>query len=197
MNDTFGRVSAGQLGTSDFARGALMPRLLKVASALLVSTVCGAPAFAQTPATAGGQAAPRRQAAAQAAPAVDPRTGAIPVPVAKTQATRRRSIVHHYPYPYPGYYQDDRRAGWRNPGGVGRYAEYYPPGDQFQLNMIPPQPLYAAGFTRGGGIPTRADQLAAQQIGIQRENAIQSHIDNYARPYFGYGLGVGFFGGFN
>src|SRR5690349_4271563 len=44
----------------------------------------------------------------------------------------RRSIVHHYPYPYPNYYHNDDRAGFRNPGGVGRYMEYYPPGNQFQ-----------------------------------------------------------------
>jgi hypothetical protein len=48
----------------------------------------------------------------------------------------------------------------------------------------------------GGGVPDRADQRAAQQVGIQRYNSIQGHIDSYARPY-GYGFGFGAFGGFN
>jgi hypothetical protein len=106
---------------------------------------------------------------------------------------RRRSIVHHYPYPYPEYYHGDQTAGFRNPGGVGRYLEYYPVGDQFQANVDRGEdPVRVAGFG-GGGIPDRNEQLQAQQIGIQRYNAIQGHIDNMARPYIGYG--VGFFGG--
>ncbi|AGA26943.1 hypothetical protein Sinac_2641 [Singulisphaera acidiphila DSM 18658] len=108
---------------------------------------------------------------------------------------RRRSIVHHYPYPYPNYYTNDRSAGFRNPGGVGRFSEYYPPGGQFQVNPGV-DPVRVATFDRGGG-PTLADQRAAQQIGIQRDAVMQRHIDNFARPYFGYGYGVGFFGGFN
>jgi hypothetical protein len=113
----------------------------------------------------------------------------------QAQQLRRRSIVHHYPYPYASYYYNDETAGFRNPGGVGRYREYYPPGDRFQIDPGV-DPVRVASFDRGGG-PTLADQRAAQQIGIQRENAIQQHIDNYARPYWGYGFGVGFFGGFN
>lgn len=105
----------------------------------------------------------------------------------------RRSIVHHNPYPYPGYYQNDDTAGFRNPGGVGRHAEYYPAGNHFQVEN---DPVQRAKFDQGGGAPDRAEQLAAQQIGIQRNNALQQHIDNYARPYFGYGFGVGGFGGF-
>jgi hypothetical protein len=105
---------------------------------------------------------------------------------------RRRSIVHHYPYPYPGYYHGDDSAGFRNPGGVGRHAEYYPPGDRFQVEQ---DPIRVARFNEGG-YPSRSEQLAAQQVGIQRYNSIQNHIDNYARPYFGYGFGVGRFGGF-
>ena len=104
----------------------------------------------------------------------------------------RRSIVHHYRYPYPGHYHGDQTAGFRNPGGVGRYGEYYPPGDQFDDGGI--DPVRVASFDRGGGAPDRAEQLQAQQIGIQRQNSIQNQIDNYARPYVGYG--VGFFGGY-
>jgi len=106
---------------------------------------------------------------------------------------RRRSIVHHYPYPYPGYYNNDQTAGFRNPGGVGKYAEYYTPGNQFQVQG---DPVRVAQFGVGGGYPSRAEQMQAQQIGISRNNSLQNHIDNYARPAFGYGFGVGGFGGF-
>ncbi len=105
---------------------------------------------------------------------------------------RRRSIVHHYPYPYPGYYNNDDTAGFRNPGGVGKYAEYYPPGNQFQVQN---DPVRVAQFGVGG-YPSRGEQMAAQRIGISRYNSIQNHIDNYARPAFGFGFGVGGFGGF-
>ena len=99
----------------------------------------------------------------------------------------RKSIVHHYPYPYPGYYHGDQTAGYRNPGSQGRYLEYYPPGNQFQENKDPVRP---ARFDQGFG--NRSEQLASQQVGIARYNSIQGHIDNYARPM----MGVGFFGGF-
>ena len=79
----------------------------------------------------------------------------------------RRSIVQHYAYPYPGYYHNDDTAGFRNPGGVGRHAEYYPAGDHFQVEN---DPVRTAKFAQGGGAPDRAEQLAAQRIGIQRNN---------------------------
>ncbi len=104
---------------------------------------------------------------------------------------RRRSIVHHYPYPYPEHYHGDQTAGFRNPGGVGRYREYYPPGDKFQENNDPVRP---ARFDQGGGAPDRAEQTAAQQVGVQRGNEIMNHIDRYSRPYYGYGVGL--YGGF-
>src|SRR5438309_2282748 len=78
------------------------------------------------------------------------------------QPQRRRSIIHHYPYPYPGAYHNDDTAGFRNPGGVGRYAEYYPPGDRFQVEG---DPVRVAQFGVGG-YPSQADQRAAQQLGI-------------------------------
>src|SRR5947209_1259739 len=108
------------------------------------------------------------------------------------QPHRRRSIVHHYPYPYPGAYYADETAGFRNPGGVGRYAEYYPPGDRFQVQG---DPVRVAQFGVGG-YPSQADQRAAQQLGISRNNSLQQHIDNYAMPHYGYGFGMGGFGGF-
>jgi hypothetical protein len=108
------------------------------------------------------------------------------------QPSRRRSIVQHYPYPYPGAYFGDETAGFRNPGRVGRYAEYYLPGDRFQVEQ---DPVRVARFNEGG-YPSRSEQLAAQQVGTSRYNSIQRHIDNYAMPYYGYGFGVGAFGGF-
>jgi hypothetical protein len=100
--------------------------------------------------------------------------------------------VHHYPYPYPEYYQSDANAGFRNPGGVGRFQEYYPPGDRFQASYEREhEPV--ARFDVGGG-PNWDEQRAAQQLGVSRYNSIQNHIDNYARS--GWGWGVGGFGGF-
>jgi hypothetical protein len=106
---------------------------------------------------------------------------------------RRRSLVHHYPYPYPGAYQNDETAGFRNPGGVGRHAEYYLPGDRFQVQNA--DPVRVAQFGKGG-YPSRAEQMQAESLGIQRYNSIQQHIDNYAMPHWGYGFGMGGFGGF-
>ena len=104
-------------------------------------------------------------------------------------ANRRRSIVHHYPLPYPEYYHGEASAGFRNPGGTGRFLEYYPPGDQFQQ---PSDRVRVAKFDQGAPGTGRADQFQALQVGVQRQNSIQQHIDNYARPAFG----VGYFGGF-
>jgi hypothetical protein len=160
-----------------------MNRLHRVAALVLSGALVPA-ASAQTPMTSGVQPA----SPPQARPAPTATTTPAQTPL------RRRSIVHHYPYPYPSFYNTDATAGFRNPGGTGRYLEYYPPGNQFQSDQAR-DPVKVATFGQGG-IPDRAEQLAAQQIGIQRYNAIQQHIDNYARPYFGYGLGVGFFGGF-
>jgi hypothetical protein len=129
-------------------------------------------------------------------PQIDNDSAAILVPAyLRPQATHRfsrRSVVHHYAYPYPDYYHGDETAGFRNPGGVGRHAEYYPPGDRFQIES---DPTRVARFDSGGG-PNRAEQLAAQRLGIARSNSLQYHIDRYAMPHYGYGFGVGFYGGF-
>ncbi len=133
-------------------------------AALLLSCAGTAMVLAQAPAPSGGQPA-----------------------VAAASNSARKSIVHHYPYPYPSYYHGDQSAGYRNPGSQGRYLEYYPPGNQFQENNDPVRP---ARFDTGFG--NRSEQLASQQVGIARYNSIQGHIDNYSRPM----MGVGFFGGF-
>ena len=76
-----------------------------------------------------------------------------------------------------------------NPGGVGRYAEYYTANT---LAISPdaharPQPR----FDKGPG-PNRADQLAAFQAGQMRTRNIQANINAYGRPYGAYGAGFGF-----
>jgi hypothetical protein len=156
-----------------------MSLLQRAATATTIAVALASAALAQAPPAATGTG-----------PANGPRR------LAPTPAPNyRRSVVHHNPYPYPNYYQNDETAGFRNPGGTGRFREYYPAGDQFQLNNER-DPVQVAGFDRGGGAPDRAEQLQAQSLGIAKYNSIQSHIDNYARPYFGYGYGVGGFGGF-
>lgn len=108
---------------------------------------------------------------------------------------QRRSVVQHYPYPYPEYYHGDSSGGFRNPGGRGRYAEYFPAGDDYH-DRTATDPVRRAKFDQGGGAPDRAEQIAAYNAGTQRYNAIQRSIDSYARPYWGVGFGAGGFGGF-
>ena len=178
-----------------------MARFPKIAAAVIVAGAFAPSATAQAP------PAPRNPATAtpRVAPA-EPRQPTEARPVApSSRPAYRRSVVHRYAYPSSAapertesrsasaYEQDDTRsAGYRNPGGVGRYLEYYPPGNAFQAER---DPVRVAQFG-GGGVPDRDEQRAAQQVGIQRYNSIQGHIDSYARPY-GYGFGFGAFGGFN
>jgi hypothetical protein len=146
--------------------------------------------FAVALATAGAVVS-LSHAQAPATPGPGPSTQ--PGATTKAVPVRRQSIVHHYQYPYPEHYYNDRTAGFRNPGGVGRYAEYYPPGGHYQ-NESGGRTPYVASFDRGSGAPSRAEQLQAQALGVAKYNAIQGHIDNYARSYVGYGFGG--YGGF-
>lgn len=134
---------------------------------------------------------PPAQRQPQPAPAARPATNQSsetnPNSPANPQRYLRRSIVHHYPYPYPGYYHNDDTAGFRNPGSQGRFLEYYPPGDRFQQNN---DPVKVAQFDTGWG--NRQEQLQSLQIGVQRDNAIMGQIESFAMPR----VGVGFFGGF-
>ncbi len=152
-----------------------MNRLFRIgAPSALLSMIALAPqAEAQAPAQKAQAAAPARHRPAY---------------------MRQPSSVHQNAYPYPGYYQNDRSGGFRNPGGVGRYLEYYPPGNQFQSDQGR-DPVPVATFNGGSGVPTVEQQIAAQQLGVQKYNAIQQSIDRYARPAFGYGFGVGHFSG--
>jgi hypothetical protein len=166
-----------------------MSPLTRFAGALLVSAAVVPLAEAQAPPAA--KQPPARPQAAPSRPAAPARKAVTPT---QNRGVQRRSIVHHYPYPYPSYYNDDRSAGFRNPGGAGRYREYYPAGDRFQ-NEQERDPVRVATFGTVG--PTLADQRAARQIAVMEDSVMQQHIDNYARPYYGFGLGVGYFGGFN
>lgn len=166
-----------------------MNRLHRVAAALVLSTPFVTAVRAQTPPapTAAGPIPAPTARPALPTQTQTARTAAVPA----QNLPRRRSIVQHYPYPYPEYYRNDSTGGFRNPGGTGRYLEYYPPGNQFQNNQETDR-VKVATFG-GGGVPDRNEQLQAQSVGIARYNAIQGSIDRYARPAFG----VGYFGGFN
>jgi len=86
----------------------------------------------------------------------------------------------------------DSEYGYRNPGGVGRMQEFYPPGNTFQ---VAPSNTPVATFGSSSGATSRASQMAAQQVGIARSQVLNEHIDNYSRPLgIGYGMGFGFGG---
>lgn len=82
---------------------------------------------------------------------------------------------------------ENRDYGYRNPGGVGRRAEYYPPGDKFPNET----PRHVTARIGNGGQPDRAEQLQAQAVGGANANYLQSHIDMYGSPRFGFGYGFG------
>ena len=145
-----------------------MDRLPQIAAAVIVAGAFAPLATAQVP------PAPRSPAPAapQVAPAVprQPAQAGPSAPSPSSRPTYRRSVVHR------------------------RYLEYYPPGNEFQVER---DPVRVARFDQGGG-PNWDEQRAAQQVGIQRYNSIQQSIDSYAHPYgYGYGFGFGAFGGFN
>lgn len=94
-----------------------------------------------------------------------------------------RSVIRHNPLPY----RDDQSYGFRNPGGVGRFAEYYPPGNKFENTGK--DPVQVAGFDSNPS-GDRKEQMAAQSLGIRRESMIQNQINTYGRP-LGYGFGFG------
>jgi len=162
-------------------------------AALLTALVCGASARSQEPSRSSLDKASDGSTAQQRSQSTYPDH----VRPQADYPQKRRSIVQHYPYPYPGYYHGDDSAGFRNPGHVGRYAEYYPDGDgpsQLEREGVPAAPPVAQFDTNPD--TNYQSQMRASQIGIQRYNSIQGHIDNMARPTFGFGFGVGGFGGF-
>jgi hypothetical protein len=116
-------------------------------------------------------------------------------------AAAHRSIVRHNPLPPASSYRShygptsstNGTRGFANPGGVGRFAEYY---DEYTpRSQVDQHPVPVARFDSGGG-PTRADQIAAAQVGQQRARNIQDNINVYGRPYGAYGAGFGLGFGF-
>lgn len=82
---------------------------------------------------------------------------------------------------------ENRSYGYRNPGGVGRMAEYYPPNDQFQSGNRP----HITAKIGLGGQPDRNEQLRSQSVGTAYYGMLQQHIDMYGSPRFGFGFGMG------
>ncbi|WP_435021407.1 hypothetical protein TA3x_002358 [Tundrisphaera sp. TA3] len=176
-----------------------MVRHLRIASALLVGGLMTAHVGAQSPApTSTPPPAPARTPAPDPG---DPSSLFPPIPTDPSQpgyhAGAHRTILRHNPIPQRSSYRSSETqsqqgsARFSNPGGVGRYSEYY---DQRTLDA--PADYHAnpvAKFDSGGG-PSRSEQIAAQQVGNQRARNIQDHIDAYGRP-IGFGYGIGFAGG--
>jgi hypothetical protein len=97
-----------------------------------------------------------------------------------------QSVLRHRPSPY-AY---DSGYGYRNPGGVGKFEEYYPPGNQFQNGGH--DPTVAASFEHGTPYNIQ-EQAMATNVGTNRYRALQQHLDNFGRPvgFYGFGLGLG------
>jgi hypothetical protein len=160
-----------------------MSRSLHILASVLTAGFFATVATAQT-ATPAQRRAPTNAGARATAPAAPraPQRG-----VTSSGRLSDSSILAHRDWSY----RSNDTYGFRNPGGVGRVAEYYPPGDRFQNEA----PRHITAQIGNGGQPDRNEQLQAQQIGIQRYNALQSHIDRYGAP-FGYGYGFGMYYGF-
>ncbi len=171
----------------------------RVVFALFVGVVVANPASAQGP---SGPVLPTPQT-----PPIYPETADVPPPPPKPAVVTRtvdqaktaeakRAISRANPVPRrvstdPITRRDSLATQGRfaNPGGVGRYAEYYTantPTSQLDLHAMP-----QARFDRGGG-PNRAEQIAAFRAGQMRTRNIQNNINAYGRPYGAYGAGFGF-----
>lgn len=179
------------------------------AAALLIAAALTPRVEAQTPAAPGPAGAQRLATAAELRERyyrglpTDPRSPDYHEAAASSvlryrpiqrQAPAARESDGRYDRRDDGGAGRDETYGFRNPGGIGRRAEYYPPGNRFQNSG---DPVRAAGHDTGVG-PDRADQLAARSVGTERYNAVQRSIDTRARPvlpFFGFG-GYGGYGGF-
>ena len=82
--------------------------------------------------------------------------------------------------------------GFRNPGGVGRMNEFYPPGNQFPGGDH--DQVSAAKFGSGSPDLSRGMQMQAERIGIAKTNSLNRQIEAYSRPARGFGFGLGFGG---
>ena len=140
---------------------------LTLASSLLLAATTRAHAQA-APSDSGASADAVRDAAILEGRIVDPRTNS-------TRSYRGMMKPRSNQY-----------AGFRNPGGVGRRAEYYPAGDKFQNEG---KGSVAATFD-GNHRPRHAGEVSR---GRHRAGpGLQSHIDSYGRPLAWYGMGFGY-----
>ncbi len=174
----------------------------RVVFALLVGGVVAQAASAQNP---EGPVLPTPQAPPIRDSADIPPPPPVPVGATRTRdqtkvAEAKRSIARATPparrasagpVDYPTSRRDSQssQGQFANPGGVGRYGEFYTantPTSQLDLHAIPP-----SRFDRGGG-PDRASQVASFRAGQQRTANIQNNINAYGRPYGAYGAGFGF-----
>ena len=94
----------------------------------------------------------------------------------------------------PAPYDPDAEYGFRNPGGVGRVREFYPPGNVFERGDAR---VRTARFDEGPAATSRQYQMMAQRVGNERTRTLNSQIAAYGRPLnfgFGYGYGLGGYG---
>jgi len=146
------------------------------------------------------KSAPGQTPAPAPAPAAVPARTAAPAPDSAANTRIRDPYLPSYSSryrppsrtaPVRTYQDPDADYGFRNPGGVGRMNEYYPPGNTFERG---PAPTQAAQFDIGPSATSRSAQLAAQQVGIQRSRMLNEQIEAYSTPRFGYGFGFGGYG---
>lgn len=166
-------------------------RRLVLGSFWLLASLAAGVARGQAPATPSG---PRRTGPATTAPAAsssaeDPARIRDPtMPLHSSRPYRSRTA------PQPRYTDPDDDYGFRNPGGVGRMNEFYPPGNKFENGGR--DPVKVAQFGSGSPALSNESQMQAQRIGIARSRELHEHIDRYSRPMGGWGYGYGFGYGF-
>lgn len=122
---------------------------------------------------------PARPAARKAAPARRISYAELP--------PQHPSILRVKPWHEDYIPEDQKSYAFRNPGGVGRRAEYYPPNNRFQNDS----PRHVTARIGLGGQPDRNEQLRSQAVGTAYYGMLQQHIDRYGSPRFGFGFGFG------
>jgi hypothetical protein len=116
------------------------------------------------------------------------RPTASPRPISYGQLPAQHpSILRVKPWHEDYIPEEHRQYGYRNPGGVGRVAEYYAPNNQFQNE----NPRHITAKIGLGGQPDRNEQLRSQSVGTAYYGMLQRHIDMYGSPRFGFGFGFG------
>ena len=129
--------------------------------------------------------ASRRPAQARAGPSAR-QPGRTTVVTPRRRATPTSEHRPPLSLSLPQLLSDDQTGGFRNPGGTGVTCEYYPPGNQFQVNQA--DPVQVATFDQGAGSrPGRAD-AAAQQLGIAEYNCDPAAHRQLRPPGLGYRL---------